>query len=46
MRFIFKVNGRASADTFASRDAAYAAGLLCAGGVIAGVITVAAGNSA
>ena len=46
MRFIFKVNGRASENTFASRDAAYAAGLLCAGGVIAGVITAAAGNSA
>jgi len=36
MRFIFKANGRASADTFASRDAAYAADLLCSGGVIAG----------
>lgn len=36
MRFIFKVNGRASADTFASIDAAYAAGLPCSGGVIAG----------
>lgn len=44
MRFIFKVNGRASADTFASRDAAYAAGLLYAGGVTAGVTTAAAGN--
>lgn len=36
MRFIFKANGHASADTFASRDAAYAADLLCSGSVIVG----------
>lgn len=46
MRFICKVNGRASAHTFASRGAAYVAGLLYAGGFIAGVTTAAAGISA
>lgn len=40
MRYRFKLNGAPSADTFATRDAAFAAGLLKAGGVIAGVQTV------
>lgn len=39
MRFIYIVNGRPSADTFSTRDAAYTAGLLCAGSVIAGITT-------
>lgn len=40
MRYKFKLNGTLSAYTFATRDAALAAGLLKAGGVLAGVQTV------
>lgn len=46
MRFIYIVNGQPSADTFASRDAAYTAGLLRAGTVIAGITTTGVRGSA
>ena len=37
MRYKFKVNGELSKYSFATRDAAFAAGLFQAGGVFAGV---------
>ena len=39
MRFIYILNGQASTGTFSTRDAAYIAGLLRAGNVIAGITT-------
>jgi len=46
MRFIYMVNGQPSADTFCTRDAAYTAGLLRAGSVIAGITTASVRGSA
>lgn len=40
MRYKFKLNGVLSSDSYATRDAALAAGFMKAGGVIAGVATV------
>jgi hypothetical protein len=46
MRFIYIVNGQPGADTFNTRDAAYTAGLLRAGSVIAGITTASVRGSA
>lgn len=46
MRFIYILNGQPSAGTFSTRDAAYIAGLLRAGSVIAGITTAGVRGSA
>ncbi|MDI9853843.1 hypothetical protein [Comamonas sp. 17RB] len=39
-RFIYIINGQPSPSTFGTRNAAYTAGLLHAGSVMAGITTV------
>ena len=39
MRFTYIINGRPSASTFGTRNAAYTTGLLHAGSVMAGITT-------